>query len=479
MTCPVVELVTAAARRHPSRPAVTDGSGTWTYAQLFDEIRGWEVRLCGLGLPPGAVVALVSAASASLPVAFLGARRAGLVPLLADALHGDRHWAERATIGDAGAAVTVDDGAVSVRSASVATLPSEAGYIAFSSGSQGHPKGIVGSAAGLAHFLAWERSRLGEAACGRVAQLTSPSFDVALRDMFLPLVSGGELVVAPRVIRSSPRAVLPWMRDNRIDVVHLVPSLSALWMDASGRRRGEKVAMPQLRFAVFAGEPLYSDHVARWREYAPNAAVLNLYGPTETTLAVLCFDVPDRLADGLQPVGEPLPDVDYSLEQQLDGGAQVIELRTPFGSLGYLPATASADRGRLVRRDGVTIFRTSDLGYVDDHAQLVVTGRTDSLVKRRGVFIDLSAVESAARRLAGVHAACCVLVDPGRSARIVLLVAGPHNESVAALRRAIADVVGMDAFPDVIAAVDRLPELPSGKVDRRTVETLARTLLTR
>ncbi|WP_307961709.1 AMP-binding protein [Salinispora arenicola] len=121
------------------------------------------------------------------------------------------------------------------------------------------------------------------------------------RDLLLPLCAGGELHVADRAVRFAPPAVLPWLADHGIEVLHAVPSLSARWLDAAGP------TLDVLAHTLFAGEPLYGRHVRRWRQAAPRTRVVNLYGPTETTLARFHYEVPADCGTGLQPVGRPLP----------------------------------------------------------------------------------------------------------------------------------------------------------------------------
>jgi D-alanine--poly(phosphoribitol) ligase subunit 1 len=345
-------------------------------------------------------------------------------------------------------------------------LPAEAGYLVFSSGSQGRPNGVVGQAAGLLRFIDWEIDRLGVGPGSRVAMLTSPSFDVLYRDLLLPLCSGGELHIAEPAVRSAPGAVLPWLAEHRIEVLHAVPSLSARWLGE------DSPAVPSLRYTLFAGEPLYGRHVDRWRRIAPNATVINLYGPAETTLAKFHYQVPTDCGPGLQPVGRPLPDCSFELVPagpEPDSPCRVV-ISTPAGSLEYLADTCAADDlARLNRQDGVTRFQTQDRGLLDAEGNLVVAGRLDSLVKRRGTFVDTTRIEEAAANLAEVRAACCVQLSS--SSEIVLVVEGPDPADAMKLRRKLLAPLGAD-MPDRVLAVPILPLLAGGKADRRGVRNL-------
>jgi non-ribosomal peptide synthetase component F len=480
ISCPVLVRVGRTARRYPGHTAVVAADREVGYAELMRRIAWWQRRCEVLRLPLGALVAIVSEGDAELPAAFLGARAAGLVPLMVDTmLPAQRRAAVLTTARPAAILRTAEGEAEALREPRPRQLPAAAGYAVFSSGSSGTPKGIVGHAAGLAHFLDWEAAMLGCAPGTRVAMLTSPSFDVVLRDMLLPLFCGGELHVAAPGTRSRLAAVLPWLAERRVEVLHAVPSLSARWAGA-GQTRVES-----LRHTLFAGEPLYGRHVETWRGVAPATRVFNLYGPSETTLAKFCYEVPADAGPGLQPVGRPLPETSLSLEpfesveaaepverseQDHPARRQRVVITTAHGSLGYLPDTVRPDDlARLRRVSGLTRFRTQDRGVLDADGNLVVAGRVDSLVKRNGVFVDTARVEAVAAQLPEVRTACCVQLVP--SGRVVLVVEGPDPAAALALRRRLQPLLGGD-LPDRIVALAPLPLLPGGKVDRRGVRAL-------
>jgi len=467
--CPVVARIRDVADRHAERTAVVLADESLSYADLWHSVGLWAKRCAGL--PTGSPVVIVSDGHLDLPAAFLGVRAAGLVPVLVDGLLPAARVA--ATVGAARPAAVIRLGdtepeVVATEEPGARTLPVGTGYVAFSSGSQGTPKGIVGQAAGLPHFLDWEIGRLGLRPGRRTAMLTSPSFDVVLRDLLLPLLAGGELHIAESRVRSAPGLVLPWLAEHAVEVVHVVPSLSARWHAAADH------PVPALRWTLFAGEPLYDRHVTRWRSVAPNSRVLNLYGPSETTLAKFCHEVPAEPAPGLQPVGRPLPGTEVELEPVTDADGEVtahsITIGTPHGSLGYLTDTCSAaDLERLRRADGTTRFRTQDRGRFTGDGDLVVLGRLDSLVKRHGTFVDLANIETIAATLPDVHAACCVQLVP--SGRLVLAVEGPDDAAAAGFRRLLLPRLGAE-LPDEIRASRSLPRLPSGKVDRAALRAL-------
>ncbi|WP_331720318.1 AMP-binding protein [Streptomyces sp. NBC_00209] len=471
--CPVVARVRSVAARHPGRPAVVTDTGRVTYRELWRQVLGWRDRCAALGLAPGALVAVLAGPGARWPAAFLGARAAGLVPLLVDVQQPvERTGALLAAARPAAVLRSETGEAERTGEPAPRVLPPGAGYVVFTSGSTGAPKGIVGRAAGLLAFIDWEIGAVGAGPGTRVAVLTSPSFDVVFRDLLLPLCAGGEAHFAGRAVRAAPAAVLGWLAERRVEVVHAVPSLAARWLAADG----SDGSVDSLRWTLFAGEPLHGRLVRRWRAAAPSTEVVNLYGPSETTLAKFHHRVPRDCGPGLLPVGRPLDGTALSLvhpEATGPVGAEVrqIVITSPDGSLGYLPGTCGdddAERLRYAPGSGVTRFRTRDRGVLDDDGNLVVVGRLDSLVKRRGVFVDLARVEAAAAGLAGVTAACCVQLADGD---VVLAVQGFGPAAAAALRRPLRTALG-EGMPDRVTALPVLPLLPGGKADRRAVADL-------
>jgi non-ribosomal peptide synthetase component F len=470
MRCPVLDRVAEAIEEHADRPAVAGGGQTLTYAEL-----GETVLRVGAALrdraPAGSAVAIQTRGGVGLPGAFLGVRAAGLVPFLVDAyLPQARSKAQLEIVRPAAVIEDTAPDQVSPGDADPPVLPDGAGYLVFTSGSQGVPKGIVGNSAGLAAFLDWESAEIGLESGYRAATLTSPSFDVLLREVLVPLTSGGCVHVAGARVRTDPRSVLSWLRDERIELVHLVPGVSARWL------AGSDAVAPTLRWSIFAGEPLFARHVRQWRRAAPESRMGNLYGPSETTLAKFWYPVDDRAAeppDGLLPVGRPLPGTVLHRLPVPNGvatppGTFRIGIETPYGSFGYLRPDRLGPVAAALRRTGdMTVFETQDRGRLLADGVLLVEGRLDSVVKRRGAAIDTAAITAAALNDPHVEAACCFQIDRDAQGDLVLALetTGLERRSLVNMLRA---ALGL-AMPDVVVACPHLPRLPSGKVDAHAV----------
>ena len=168
-------------------------------------------------------------------------------------------------------------------------MPEDAAYLFFTSGTTGVPKGVLGCHKGLSQFLSWQCEAFGLGPSDRSAQLTGLSFDVVLRDVFTPLSCGAALCLPAEEDRLEPARLFRWMERERITMLHTVPSLAHTWLLSVP----PGVSLRALRWVFFAGEPLTETLVRRWRKAFPESGeIVNLYGPTETTLAKCYFRVP-------------------------------------------------------------------------------------------------------------------------------------------------------------------------------------------
>ena len=308
----VAATVAGWAELRPSSPALRHAGRDLSYGELWHGARRLAGRLRAAGLEPGQVAAVTGERSFGLVTAILAVLSSGGVLLTLDPrLPRERRrrmleLADARFLLDAGGVaepellaglearlLAVDPAARNLGGAELAQVPpppadDEPAYVFFTSGSTGTPKGVLGRAAGLAHFLAWQRTAFEVGPGDLAAQLTGLSFDVVLRDMLMPLTAGATLVL-PDV--DGAELVL-WLAAERITRIHAVPSLARTWLatrQAAPRRAGE-AGLPELRTVFFAGEPLTDELVRDWRRsFGAGCEIANLYGPTETTLARCCF----------------------------------------------------------------------------------------------------------------------------------------------------------------------------------------------
>ncbi|HEV2146075.1 MAG TPA: amino acid adenylation domain-containing protein [Longimicrobiaceae bacterium] len=356
--------------------------------------------------------------------------------------------------------------------------PDEMCYVYFTSGSTGQPKAIAGRHRGLDHFVQWEVRTLGLGPGARVSQLTTPVHDPFLRDVFVPLCSGGT-ICAPgdRETLLDARRLIEWIDDARVHVLHSVPSLFRSILNAEL----DPDRFPSLRYVLLAGEALLPADVRRWMEvFGERVQLVNVYGPTETTLAKFAYFVqpPDRERRTI-PIGKP---IEGAAAVVLDargnpcpvGTIGEIYIRTPFRSLGYL---GDPERTReafvpnpLSGNPDDIVYRTGDYGRVLDDGNFELLGRRDHQVKIRGLRVELTEIENVLRGHPQVRDVAVVDREHADGTRFlcayVVSDGAPQSE---ALRAFVAESLPEEYLPTAFVVLEALPRTITGKLDRRAL----------
>ncbi|QIS04248.1 amino acid adenylation domain-containing protein [Nocardia brasiliensis] len=486
----LLDEISAQARLRPDQVAVSHGELTLTYQELDERTLCLAGHLAARGVAAGEIVAVTGPPGIGFVVALLATMRSGAAVFPLDpALPTARRTqllsiARPSTVVAAGGGdipeiptvhrVDADSGLVA--DPEWAELPhigsDTPAYLFFTSGTTGRPRGLLGRRSGLDHFLAWQRSTFGIGPDDRCAQLTSPSFDVMLRDTLLPLVSGATLVVPRRSDRYSGRSVFEWFERERITVAHTVPTVLQSWL--LDVRTGTPLSA--LRWLFLAGEPLKAELIANFRSRCDSTVrFVNLYGPTETTLAKLAHVVDETTMPALVPVGTPLPHCQIAvLRDETECGVGEpgeVVIRTPLRTHGYYnepdAAPAFVPNPRRADPDDL-LYRTGDLGRLRPDGTLELIGRIDSQVKINGIRIQPAEVEAAVAGHALVET-CLVRTDyldgqPTLTAYVVAAAAAAELGDI--LRDYLTERLPSAMVPRAFVSIDRIPTTPNGKPDR-------------
>jgi amino acid adenylation domain-containing protein len=494
--------------RDPDPPAIQAGGVTWTYAELARRAHQLAQMLVRSGVEKGTVVAVSGTRSFGLLASMVGVIWSGGVLLNLDrSLPASQQQlmlreSKASCVLYAGAPSQAQDwlrgqlpliyvepesgGAVDPAGTAAPqeatdlpeVTPNDPAYLFFTSGSTGVPKGVLGSHKGLSHFLKWQRQTFGIGPQDRCAQLTGLSFDVVLRDIFTPLTGGATLCIPDEGALLDPASLLPWMERERISVIHTVPSLAQVWL--KGTPPG--ISLRTLRWVFMAGEPLSEKLVRKWRQAFPDSGeIINLYGPTETTLAKCYFQVPGEPLPGVQPVGWPMSETQALVLAENNrlcgiGEPGQIVIRTPFRSLGYVNASQE-NRRRFVKNpyrddDQDVIYYTGDRGRYRPDGSLDILGRVDHQVKLRGVRIELGGIETVLGEHPAVWQTVVLLREdsPGEKRLVAYVVVKPDQDPKSAdLRQFLKQKLPDPMVPSAFVFLETLPLTANGKVNRRAL----------
>ncbi|PZT70837.1 hypothetical protein DN402_05845 [Streptomyces sp. SW4] len=496
----LAEQFAAQARRTPDAVAVVGTDGTeLTYAELDARSGRLARRLADAGVGPESAVAVLQERSADLVVSLLAVVRAGgfYVPLntrypasrmalitgdvgarvvltdrATDAEHACASWAPDAEV------VVVDapgDGADAAALAPLPPVPAhphQLAYVMYTSGSTGRPKGVAithGDVSALAADRCWRTGNQ-----ERVLLHSPYSFDTSQYELWVPLVSGGAVVVAPPGdldTRALARAVV----DGRVTGMWLTSGLFNLLAEESPE------CFTGVREVWTGGDVVSPAAVARVLAASPGTMVVDGYGPTETTtFATHHFMRAPWEQETTVPIGTPLDNttchvLDDRLRPVPPGVAGELYIGGTGLARGYLKrpdATAERFVADPFGPEGARMYRTGDLVRRRGDGVLEFLGRVDHQVKIRGFRIELGEIES----VLGSHpqvAQCAVLVRedrPGDKRLVAYVVAAPGTDpATAALRAHVAAALPDYMVPAAFVGLAALPLTPNGKLDRRAL----------
>jgi amino acid adenylation domain-containing protein len=484
-TAGVPELFERHAAATPGAVAVEHEGARLTYRELDRRTGRLACRLRALGAGPDVPVGVCLERGLEPVVAALGVLRSGAAYLPLDPLHPTGRLAH--VLGDAGAAAVVthsrllgrlpaghppavlvdapDEEPAGEAAPGPRPAPDHLAYVIHTSGSTGRPKGVGVPHGGLVNVLGAFASALDAGPGDVLVAVTTPSFDIAVLELLLPLVTGGRVVVGGARAAADPGELAALLERSGATLLQATPSTWRLLLESGWR------GAPGLR-ALSGGEPLPRDVADRLLERCHS--VWNGYGPTEGSIYTTLARV--RPA-GRVTIGRPIDNVSAHVVDRWGN-------RLPPGLAGELwIGGAGLARGYSGRPDltaerfvpdpfgpapGERLYRTGDLVRLLANGELEHLGRIDQQVKVRGHRIEPGEVEAALLSHPGVREAAVAVRDVGPGdRRLVAYVAGGGREVGAGeLRPWLRRLLPNHLVPSAYVALPELPRTLSGKLDR-------------
>ncbi|KAG0189644.1 large subunit of alpha-aminoadipate reductase [Apophysomyces sp. BC1034] len=314
--------------------------------------------------------------------------------------------------------------------AGVVIGPDNIGTLSFTSGSTGIPKGVRGRHFSLTHFYPWMAETFGISSQDKFTMLSGIAHDPIQRDIFTPLFFGAQLHVPTAEDIGIPGKLAEWMERSQVTITHLTPAMGQLLSSHA------QTEISALRNAFFVGDILTKRDAARIQKFAPNVAVINMYGTTETQRSVSYYVVPARSCHPaflssqkeVIPAGKGMVNVQLLVVNRHDrtkmcavGEIGEIYVRAPGLSEGYLnlpdatnekfilnwfvqhpgdahdkiESTVDGDAWHAFwkgKRD--RMYRSGDLGRYRPDGNVECTGRADDQIKIRGFRIELGEIDT-------------------------------------------------------------------------------------
>lgn len=496
-------LLEKALSTHGDTIAITDGIVSYSYAALDNLSRCVATHLVHMGIELGTPVLVNGIRKITTFVIAIGVLRAGACLVFVDA-----SWSpERlgAIIQQTGSPVLITDGLHGLSSAGRTVVVSQAELFTSAtaerltsvsqsiapvapctmfctSGTTGYPKLVLSSSESLADYLRWQVAETAVGPGDRFSQLALLVFDFSLKEWLAPLVAGGTVVVASNLVRFDSIALLRWLQAERVTIACLLPSTLRALINVL-RTGAHGLQIPDsLRLLMISGEPLHSHSVIEWQHLVGQVpALMNLYGPTESTVIKLRYRIPFPYHAGstIVPLGQPIPGTDVVIlngegNPSAAGETGEICLVGEHFADGYHGDAEATTRvfvtTGLEGSCSAKTLRTGDLGYKDSDGSVIFAGRKDRQLKRFGIRIDLDEIESAAVASGAVSVAAAVAYqDTDPQVTLAITPAFDSPSATALVRRHLISRMPAAQHPDRIVELANIPTLPNGKLDYRSL----------
>jgi amino acid adenylation domain-containing protein len=344
-------------------------------------------------------------------------------------------------------------------------------YVMYTSGSTGRPKGV-----GVSHLAATQSLLAHDDLISpfkRFLQFASPTFDVSVFEVFFPLMRGATLIGSER--EHMLLDISHVMTTMRVDAAELTPTVA-------GELLRTRAAAPSLQVLLTIGEMLTRHVVDEFGQSESRDGILHgMYGPTEAAIhctAATKFQAKDRV----NMIGKPFKTVSaYIMSLPIGHDSPSKELHVlSLGQIGELvvggPQLADGYINRPEENAKAFIdsplygrlYRTGDKARMLPTGEIECFGRIASgQVKLRGQRIELGEIEHVITRASGVRSAVTIVIDGNLVAFVLVTDKGITDSS---LRDVCRQLLPRFMIPGEFVLVDQFPQLPSGKIDRKTLE---------
>jgi amino acid adenylation domain-containing protein len=352
---------------------------------------------------------------------------------------------------------------------------SEVCYVAHTSGTTGGPKSVKIPHVALLNRVLGMMHVLGASDRDVFLYKTSSIFDVHVWELVLPLVAGGIMVIHPQMPHFDLFEAARQITAERVTFVGFVPGLLGHLLSVD-----TFVHQNSLRTVLCGGEAWGPRLAEKFHSALPGRSLFNSYGPAETTISVANCPVPAGQALPLIPLGYPMPNVFFLIEEHErvteDRGAVVTGMLSIGGvqvGLGYVDNRLTESFfTRDIAGKHIRFYRTGDLVTLDTNTGLTTfVGREDTQVKINGVRIELQEVENAIAGIDGIERCVAVVVTSGPAP--LLCAAFKSSDDVPVdidvIRQACRARLPAALVPSRLRQILSFPHLSSGKVDRTSL----------
>lgn len=492
----ILEYLEQTAPRFGEKTAFSDGKESLSFAELLRLARAGGSGLIsrGIGREPVAVfmkktpltIAAFFAAmyagayyvplDASMPLYRLRMILSNLSPRCvicdADSAALAAELAPEGSVVDAGELFASAEDAEALAKVRAAAIDTDPAYIVFTSGSTGVPKGVTGCHRALIDYAQALCPVIGADEMSVFGMQVPLYVDACMKEILSVIKCGSSAYLMQQSMFMAPVKTVEFLNEHRINTLCWVASALNI---ISGLGTFEDVKPEFLRTVCFGSEVFPVRQLRCWQEACPGARFVNLYGPTEATGMSFYYEVDREFSDDEPiPVGRPFDNTGFVLltdddKEAAPGMTGEICIRGTALTLGYYDdperTAAAFTQNPLNRHYPELIYRTGDLGRINERGELVFVSRKDHQIKNMGHRVELGEIEACADGCEGVASACCLFNR--EKGKLLMFFMGSADERE--LAKYLRSMLPRYMLPSKIRRLERLPMLPNGKIDRNSL----------
>lgn len=407
-------------KKSPTSKALVDGNQSLNYGQLDQQSTQFAMQLKQFGIVAGDVVAINMQRSIDAVIAIFGVLKCAATFLPIDRAHPIERVQFMLNDSAAKCVVVESQNATSdsfeqpvvvvgrdgeYSETDLPTIqPQNIAYIIYTSGSTGQPKGVLVPHRGLSNYIQWASSYYLEGQKLDFPLFTSLSFDLTITSMFVPLLTGSQLIVYREAQSEAGMLIRTVIEDNQVDVIKLTPAHLNLIqsMDFSSSR---------LKKLIVGGDDFKTELALNLsRFFAGQIEIFNEYGPTEATVACTVHKFNRQLDTGNSvPIGKPIQFTNiHILDQQMHHVPQGVTGEIYIAGIGVASGYLNQPKMTQTRfilspfNSAETLYKTGDLASFNRKGEIEYLGRADQQIKIQGVRIETAEIESALLKFDGI-----------------------------------------------------------------------------
>ena len=352
-------------------------------------------------------------------------------------------------------------------------------YVMYTSGSTGKPKGVQIEHRSLTTYCLADVDVYQLNSSDRTLQFSTLNFDIAIEEIFPPLLVGSTVVVRPRERAQAQNELSHLIDTYQITALHIATAYWHEWVDLLVA--SDAPVPKSLRLLIATGEKVSVEHYRRWkRQSLSDVLWCNAYGPTETTVTCTVFIPPDDWDEPQMPIGKPLAGyAAHILNDQFQsvGIGETANLFISGEALarGYLNRPDLTDKAFIeIAVEGLAettrLYRTGDLARWLPSGDIEFSGRIDHQMKIGSYRIEPGEIEAVMSTCESVSESLILCVEhAGQKMLAAYVVQNGNSLSARALAAFLRERLPIYMVPSRFIFLESFPKTINGKIDRKAL----------